>query len=1231
VIDRILSTKLLGMAKEHALKAALAQGKKLVGLDPISRMIRETCKAEGDNHLDKALRVWLDIPDFQTFLKMESAGLTDQMVVESFAAVLRFTSYPSADTATARRVLTTFFGKWRFEKLHGEDAIATVDALAAMRDKNMVDVVREEAKALRQQIAQLESATRTVLSRAEAIADAELVASREGFLTAARLTPVALVSEREGAPEHIPPLVERVARRPETVTSLREQVSAATWTAVVGEPESGKTQLGVLLARQWSSVHWFSAASFASVDTLERRLRSMSAVADGALFVFDDLPTLDDRDGRSGLLRDLARTGSGHVHILSLSSARAPRQVRDVLGDRFITGEIPPFNDSEARDLFFLYGAPPDLHEDTVAFLNAHAEGNPTLLTALAKYLNAHGWSIDGNDIKLLLAGAHLKEIGPELMVRLRNDVQDPATRELFSRTRVARRNVSLDDIRALAEVDPAIDHVVERLLDLDGLWLRREAGDRYTPTPLAMALPGGDLKLATERGCHIVLAERITAQGRMDSDALMDAVAHFMAAEEFNRAGSLFAYALVRIVQDEAWHQRLLPAMYTAKPLPPKMALHLRLSIRTQQLKIARKQGRRDARLLGDALRLVHQASPDDAVFVARFAVEVAFEDDGDHETWSAAMDALSKLTELRPTGADLSFMGETFQKETWAVLFYMVGRSVRTVADVDRWTGAAERLPETRRREILASAFDRQSLVNAAWLRYGKTPRAPWNEVLAVHRRWREWAERTGDSLLSAYAVRAEVIVRAEYLGESDEAIAFATEMLAREDGRHEQFLLNETIATQLRRLRRYEEAERRYGAAFTYFDSATQVEQVFALHNAASVTARHDLGAAAILLERARTIVRDSTNEFEPVRLAMVSADLGLAYWYGGRFAEAFIEWDSIASTLLDETMIKEDQRRGLTALLMMVLKQIADVLGRAKDLTDDERAVVGTFDRDLNAVAPHWKPAQAVMLATELTSIAASVGREDKAYQWIDRAVTAAREINEPTVTAFVAMKALPWTLMRNDFTGASGFIAEVRDRTDHVESPGDSEIAQYVLLTSFQLCSLLLTESERAREGMATTGAALRALQDEPDAVVLADLLAAAADGDTDLLERLWDRTNPGTAVGGVAYLLRSFSRGQSTMARASDHLTIAPYVASRFKWWGVAYARIVVPFFEQFWQREASVNAFRFRAPENLRRELAATHARPPEQRLQGILEAVSDALEMQLPPQFREWFRGGA
>ena len=450
----------------------------------------------------------------------------------------------------------------------------------------------------------------------------------------------------------------------------------------------------------------------------------------------------------------------------------------------------------------------------------------------------------------------------------------------------------------------------------------------------------------------------------------------------------------------------------------------------------------------------------------------------------------------------------------------------------------------------------------------------------------------------------------------------------MLARFEGSHERFILNDTIATQLRRLRRYEEAELGYEATFADFDAATHTEQVYTLHNAASVVGLHDPVRAAELLARAGDIVRNSGEEFDAARLAIVSADLGLAYWYSGRLAEAFNEWDSVASMLVDGESVEENARHGLVGFLTILLQQISNSLQRG-ELGENERAVIGTFDRDVTALAEHWKPSQIGLLAAALTLIAAQVGRDDRAFVWIDRAVAVARELNDPTVTAFSALQALPWALARNDFAGALRFALDLRGNQERQPTAGDSEFAQSVFLITFQLCALMLTDPQRARDGMSSVSIALREVVDEPDAPMLAEVLAAASRTDShDEMNECCARTPPGSAAWATAQVLRASTSRRSTIERATDHVTIAPHVVARASLWAGVYSRVVLPFFEAFWQHEVSANAFCFRAPASLRRELEQSRMLPLRQRLQGLLKCVSDALDLNLSREFRDWFQ---
>jgi tetratricopeptide (TPR) repeat protein len=172
-VEAVLATQALSFLKSAAAKVAIAQGKKLVGLDSVSKAIRATCKEEGDTELKEPLQVWLDSPDFESFLQMESTRLDDDTVVHSFTSILRLTKYPSADDAMARRVLRAFFAAWHSEQLSGSGAIATADTLSALRDQktlSAIDDVRAVGEDSREMLRQLQGAMASMQLAAPAAA-----------------------------------------------------------------------------------------------------------------------------------------------------------------------------------------------------------------------------------------------------------------------------------------------------------------------------------------------------------------------------------------------------------------------------------------------------------------------------------------------------------------------------------------------------------------------------------------------------------------------------------------------------------------------------------------------------------------------------------------------------------------------------------------------------------------------------------------------------------------------------------------------------------------------------------------------------------------------------------------------------------------------------------------------------------------------------------------------------
>jgi hypothetical protein len=116
---------------------------------------------------------------------MQSTGLVDEAVVNSFTTVLRHTSYPAADESMAGRVLTSFFASWHSEQLKGDNAVEVADTLSALRDQKTVEVVTESHQTLQHE---MRHEFAGVTAKLEALTTASSTATKEDLT--ARVTTV---------------------------------------------------------------------------------------------------------------------------------------------------------------------------------------------------------------------------------------------------------------------------------------------------------------------------------------------------------------------------------------------------------------------------------------------------------------------------------------------------------------------------------------------------------------------------------------------------------------------------------------------------------------------------------------------------------------------------------------------------------------------------------------------------------------------------------------------------------------------------------------------------------------------------------------------------------------------------------------------------------------------------------------------------------------------------------
>src|SRR5579871_355172 len=586
----------------------------------------------------------------------------------------------------------------------------------------------------------------------------------------------------------IPPLVDHASQRSDTISSLSPIVQQHSWTALVGSAGSGKTQLAVLIAqalgtcRAWIRFRDLTTAQAAmrldeacavltgSPPPLNRRdwySDLCRQVGQGTLLVLDDIPRLANGDELAERIVQLALTCQAFgVRLLSTSSFPLPLSISNSLSEKALyTVDTPPLSNSEVGEILQALGAPSTLLNLTfLSFINILSKKHPLLLRGIASYLERHGWQVNDDTLKGLFGEQYTAKINRETLNRLLDTVDDTENRELLSRLSLLPGTFALAEVQALATIDPVIVRPRERINRLVGLWVQLDDQDQFTLSPLLQVLGTGDVLPQTQKDCHHLLGERIIQGRRLTPLQMFRALNHFVAAEEFDRSGSLLIIALndLNKLDPQVPDQGIL-SVWAERPLPEQMRLGIRIYLRGLQIAAYRHRNLDATYLVQDLDSLLEQATGTEAWAVLGVA---AFAPVDFIHACSYLSTALTLLPEGKMPSGDPLVLPEDLQPE---VLIWAHITEMTTHDHLRNWLTIIESLtPEQRRRAFTAAPAEQgcRVLTDWIWLSEREKPQEQqqWQTVLAILQELENRAQQPELELLRAWATRTLIIVQAE-----------------------------------------------------------------------------------------------------------------------------------------------------------------------------------------------------------------------------------------------------------------------------------------------------------------------------------------------------------------------------------------------------------------------------------------------------------------------------------
>jgi tetratricopeptide (TPR) repeat protein len=1085
----------------------------------------------------------------------------------------------------------------------------------------------------------------------------------------------------------VPPLPTHLSHREETVAMLTDLVSTHTWTAVYGGAGFGKTHLTLLVVdalgggASWLSLRDLDAAQASILlDAACKVLadspmpsggreawyqRICERLGRGALIVLDDLPRLSGNDELSNrLLLLVGACRASGVKLLSTSGYQLPVRLQTSLGEHVLRSlEIPSFSNGDALEILQSFGAPASvLNSKSIGFINGLARRHPMLLMGIARYLDQHDWTFTDEALAGLFAGNFTAEINDETLRALLQNVEDPASRELLYRASLSTGTFTMDDARALAQVEPAIERPGERMAALTGLWVQHQVEARLLVSPLISAFGSGELAPQTRKHCHRVLGDRIVQKGTMNQIDVQTALPHFLQAEEFDRAGVLLLVALNSMHEIETpVPDAGLLSLWSQLPLPEQMDRGLRIYLRALQIAERHKRNLEVDYLVNDLDLLLRDVTENDAwaILPAIVLTPTDIVDTGRYLPL-----ALRLLPGARLPGGEPFTWPDEFKLES---LIWLGLGSIFTPHDLREWVRSLEELTPQQREQAFADHVSESGSIVVAdrlWLQESDKPEEDqqWDAILEALTDLRERARELDVELLWAAAVRALIIVLAEYRHDLTAAVALGEASLneASADARV-QFLIRLTVGKQYLYAGREEEAIAWLSQALDLPTEAFPYEHLVGLVDLSRAIGDKDPASALEYIQQAVNLGR-SYEEIPETELIKTLGELAIGHWLGGDMHASFTALSEGGERLFaSRGEIETDAWKSLFVIFGHVCGYITSVvrLGEAPDATPDGVPYIAPKRGMLFTVSPQraasYDRSRDCFLMAQLSMLAEAVGEYESAARWAARGLDLARAANQTLAIPALATGTLPY-LLENDryaevldaaLEAAPIYVAtwkagqEGRDlplvydvsealgpRPNHWWQQAERSAALTSLLPIvFRLGTLLISDPA----GTKRQGAEVAGLCREISATAAEPTLWRAA---AELLDAFFD---PGSSFESLMAKGTEFGKNGYPVLHVMSYLgatlqadaipekavqaqaSIMGYVHDNLRSLSSMYERVIIAFLVGYWENAFQKAPCRFRTPKQFGESLATAVSSPLERRAEAILESVANGLGVRI------------
>lgn len=977
------------------------------------------------------------------------------------------------------------------------------------------------------------------------------------------------------------------------------------------------------------------------------------------------------------------------VRLLSTSPYELSISLQEALDEKTLyCTKTPPFEDSEAAEILHANGASIDILKSHTKFINSLAQQHPFLITVIARYLRKHNWQITDEVESKLFSKKYQGAIDTEMMRRVLDSVENENARELLYRLTLPIHSFSLNQVQAIASVNPVLSRPGELLHLLIGLWVQSEGDESLLVSPLVKSFGNNYLSLDTKKSCHLVLGDLIVSKRQLNSTDIHHTILHFLGAEDFNRAGLMLIQALQELQSIDILvdHGGLL-LLWGSLPLPEQMDLSIQIILRGFQIPLRHKYNLSISYLVRDLDSLLEQASKKEALSIigAVMNTNKVFSQTDPILANKYFNVALSYLPYAREIGQNLPIPGDRIFADLdelpLEILIWMNIQCITTIDHLQDWMDTVEKLTDRQRQRAFDHELTEQGclvMTEEIWSNESEKSKEQqnWSAIISAFEDLAERAEQLNLELLWACSIRSQIVVLGEYCCRLDAAVAVAVAAITKaktSDDLRVQFLITECTGQQYLYANRNNEALPWLSQAIGTEICVYPYARMKALLGMSLITSEQDRQLAVEFARQAVTLAKNSEN-FHPLNLVKALGELAIALWLTGDLASAFVPWDEAGENLLackaDTNSWKE-----ITLIFGHISGYFISLTKTGspptKTLRGEEYAVPkrGIFFSYSRAILEYYDRNRDCMISAQLAMFAEAIDNNEKAATWALRGIDDAREANQNGVLAVLSVNAIPHLLLDNRYAETLDFAIDVGAilvageqmiNTNQQSTGFEIDVqavlgdkpnqlwqrAEYLsaliglLPTIIHIATISIHNPQFAQRQITELTAICRQISiigvDKELWILTSEFLEKIyseeilSDEILRLSDKLDSRNNVEIKI--IAHLCATLKDDISPEKAILSHFKIAYFLYSDFrKITPTAYKQIVLPFFINYWKNILLLKPSSFTVNQLIMQILNGVDQFPEAEQIQLILLTIACSLNVKLSPYLTRWIMESA